>query len=130
MATLELTDETGEVCFAIDPPPEDSAVSAIVDGETNDVVLILGEGFGTTPGCQFFDVAVVDSVLADVDAHRLIIAFGNAESSGVLTKPQLPESETSTVDQAGDDGPNVPLIFGVGASLGVAIVILRKRFVS
>ncbi len=55
-AALELTDETGEVCVAIDPAPEDSAVSAIVNDETDEVILILGEGFGTTQSCQFLAI--------------------------------------------------------------------------
>lgn len=129
VATLELTDETGEVCAAIDPAPENSAVVAIVDDATNEVLVILGEGFSTTPSCQFFDVDVVNGVLENVDAHRLVIAFGNSEASGVLAKPALPQSETAIQpDDGEDDGPNVPLIFGVGASLGIALVILRKRF--
>lgn len=129
VATLELTDETGEVCIGIDPAPESSAVVAVVESSTNEVLIILGEGFGPAQACQFFDVDTVNAVLADVDAHSLVIAFGNNESSGVLTKPRLPDSETATAAtedaEAGD--LNVPLIFGAGAVLGIAAVVIRKR---
>lgn len=132
-ATLELTDETGEVCIAVDPAPENSAVHAIVDEDSNEVLLILGEGFGADESCQFFDVDVVNGILADVDAHRLVIAFGGSESSGQLTKPVLPESETATgaaPTEAETSETNTTLVFGAGIALGVLAVVVRKRFFS
>ena len=140
-ATLELTDETGEVCVAIDPAPQNSAVVAIAESAGGEVRLILGEGFGPGSRCQFFDVDIVNSVLADVDAHRLVIAFGNDESSGVLTKPRLSDSETATGEVSEETAPgdvvtpeaaetNVPLVFGIGLALGLGAVLIRKRFFS
>lgn len=131
VAALELTDETGEVCVAVDPAPENSAVVAIVDDATDEVLLILGEGFGPASTCQFFDVDIVNGVLDNVDAHRVVIAFGNSEASGVLAKPPLADSETAGQPAGSeDDGLNASLVFGVGASVGVALVVLRKRFLS
>lgn len=132
-ATLELTDETGEVCIAVDPAPENSAVHAIVDEDSNEVLLILGEGFGPAESCQFFDVDVVNGILADVDGHRLVIAFGGSEASGLLSKPALPESETATGVVAADaetSETNTTLVFGAGIALGVLAVVVRKRFFS
>lgn len=136
-ATLELTDETGEVCIAIEPAPENAAVVAIVEDASDEILLILGEGVTATSSCQLFDVAIVNGILGDVDAHRLVVAFGNRESSGVLAKPRLPDSETATgVDDAvqteapAENGPNVPLVFGIGIALGLATVVIRKRFFS
>lgn len=132
-AALELTDETGEVCIAVDPAPENSAVHAIVDDVSNEVLLILGEGFGADESCQFFDIDVVNGILADVDAHRLVIAFGGSEASGLLAKPVLPESETATgasTTEVETSETNTTLVFGVGIALGVAAVVVRKRFFS
>ena len=135
-ATLELTDETGEVCIGIDPAPRSTAVVAIVEDSSDEVLLILGEGFNATPSCQFFDVDVVNGVLADVDAHRLVVASGSTEASGVLTKPRLPDSETAkAVDDDAEAQPvesetNVPLVFGVGVAIGIAAVVIRKRYFS
>ena len=128
LVTLELTDETGGVCTTVEPIPEPSTVLAIVENDTEEVLIILGEGFGTAPACQFFDVDTVNAVLADVDAYSAVLAFGNDVSSGELTKPRLPESETAiSAGEQADDGRNVPLVFGVGAVLGVAGVLIRKR---
>ncbi len=136
-ATLELTDETGEVCVAVDPAPPAAAVVAIVDDESDEVLLILGEGFNATSACQFFDVDIVNGILADVDAHRLVIASGRSESSGLLTKPRVSESETAiapsdddTAETIGESETNVPLVFGVGIAIGIAAVVIRKRFFS
>jgi len=135
IATLELTDETGEVCIAIDPAPQTSAVAAITEASGSEVLLILGEGFGPASGCQFFDVDIVNDILADVDAHQLVVAFGNEEASGVLTKPRLADSETATGEVVDDTATetaetNVPLVFGAGLALGIAAVVIRKRFFS
>ena len=136
IATLELTDETGEVCVGIDPAPEKAAVVAIINDISEEVLLILGEGFDTTPSCQFFDVDIVNDILADVDAHRLVVAFGSGESSGVLTKPRLSDSETAigavdgAAEASSESGTNVPLVFGAGIALGIAGVVIRKRFFS
>lgn len=127
-ATLELTDETGEVCISVEPALANMAVAAIAD-DTDEIVLILGENFEPTPACQFFDVDTVNAILADVDAHRLVIASGSTEASGVLVKPPPPESETALVDSTADDGqgPNTTLVFVGGLALGIAIVVVRKR---
>lgn len=134
VATLVLTDETGEVCIGIDPAPENAAVTAIAETDSGEVILILGEGFGPSSSCQFFDADVVNSILDDVDAHRLVIAFGNDEASGVLTKPRLTDSETATetASQVTTETAetNVPLVFGIGLALGVSAVVIRKRFFS
>lgn len=130
IATLELTDETGEVCVSVDPASEASAVAAVVDGSTDEVLLILGEGFGTTESCRFHDVDIVNGVLADVDAHRFVLAFGNDETSGVLMKPRLPDPPSRVGATESDGGFNGPVVFAVGASLGLALVVLRKRFLS
>lgn len=127
VATLQLTDETGEVCVAIDPAPPSTAVSAIRPTGDN-VLIILGEGFGPSEACQLFDVDAVNAVLADVDAHEFVLAFGDNESSGTLTKPAPPESETALADAAAeDDEINVPLVFGVGAAIGVTFAVVRSR---
>jgi hypothetical protein len=133
-ARLELTDETGEICLALDRDTHASA-QAMIETLDGTLVVELGSGFGSAERCQFLDVESVDSVLADVDQHQLTILdpeTGNT-ISGQLTKPPAPSPvgiESSAPEgsaSSGPDGPNVPLIFGVGAALGVGIAVIRKR---
>jgi hypothetical protein len=133
LASLELTDETGEICLTLDRGIEVDVTIETLDGIA---VVELGNGFGPTERCQFLEVDSVNKVLADVNGHQVTVfdtETGQA-ASGQLAKPAPPVAvrvESDSIQSDSDDtdssGVNVPLVFGVGAGIGVAIAVIRKR---
>lgn len=130
---LELTDETGEVCVVVEPAIDAAASVAITDVDGT-VVVDIGGGLGPDQACRFLDVDAVNAVLADVDGHRLRID-GELALDSALSKPVAPISDSATGDSATaqlaeddeDSGPSLPVVFGVGAAVGIGIAVLRSR---
>lgn len=130
VASLELTDETGQVCLTFDREIGASA-QASIEMRSGMPLVDLGSGFGSTERCQFLDVDSVDQVIADVGAHRLTVLDPETSetASGQLAKPTAPVAIGIEADspESESTGPNLPLIFGIGAALGIAIAVIRKR---
>lgn len=141
---LELTDETGRVCARVDGEAASAASFEVADLASGATILDLGESLGPDEECQFLDADTVDDVLADVDGHELVRTSPDGSvDRAPLRKPLPPESETALpassasteaedddTAEAADDGPNVALVFAIGAAAGLVLTVVRKRLAS